>query len=193
MVAALLIASFGEARAAITMQAEVVSATVISITATGTITGPIPADQSTILFIDALVGSPKTSMAVSGTFQVGATSVTSSFVGYENEPYINPIQLRLGAAPSVDDVVTFNGTLTSSVAHNLTNEDIDGAAIYWGYGGLEFVDGAWVRNAGTYQGEVAIVPEPTTTMLMVFATAGALLIRRRVDAEKATQSPAQID
>lgn len=161
----------GGANAAVVFQVYVDSPTTINITASGTLDGPAPSNLLNYLWIDAPVGSPQLSLIPTGIFQVGSLNLGNSYVGYANPPYLNPIQLRFNYDLSEGDVFSFNGTLTSSSAHNLTNENLDGVNIYWGRNDLEM-------TVGTLQGQVSVIPEPSSALLLGFGALGILTRRR---------------
>ena len=141
----------GISQGQITMTIDVTSPTSFSITASGTITGVKPTRGDTnILWIDIPTTADQT-LGRSGTFSIGSQNPNSSFIGYTNPPYDAPIQIRYPSALSSGDVVNFNGTLTMSTAHGLTNAVLDGASIYWG---REAASSLANFGEGTFQGTV---------------------------------------
>lgn len=162
------------ADAAVTILINITSSTTIDITASGTLEGAVPSINNNTLWIDTPVGSPPITLVGSGLFQVGAQSVEHVFVGFENRPYSSPIQFRFISDMNIGDVVNFNGTLSSEVAHNLTNSDLINANIYWGRNSE--MDSP--ITAGSFQGQASTVPEPSSALMLACALGFAALCCR---------------
>ncbi len=122
----------GGSQGEVTMVINVSSPTSFTITAEGEISG-IDSDggDSNILWID-IPTSPDQVLVRSGTFLIGAQSSNSSFIGFQNRPFAEAIQIRFPSRFTTGDTVNFSGTLSTSLPHGLTDSHLDGVGIYWG-------------------------------------------------------------
>ena len=185
---AAMLAIHGSA-SALMIEVDIIDATQIEVSLSGTLDGPAPDNTLGILFIDTPVSSAVTSSATSitGDAMLGTLALHSVFSGFSNPPYGGSLQLRWslnGVTPlSVGDVASGTAAVTFGSPHGMTQSMFDGVGVpvYWGFTNT-------APFFGTPQGHAmspsaASVSEPSSVILALglLAVGGFAARARRTD------------
>lgn len=164
------------------IEVEIVDATTIELSLSGTISGPAPAQQPGTLFIDTPVPNTigSSSVSITGDAMIGSFSLHSVYSGFSNQPYDGSLQLRgsiNGATPfSIGDLLSGSAIVTFNSNHGMTQSMFDGGGlpVYWGRSAT-LTEGAL---QGSAMSPTSGVPAPATLGLFGLALAGLSWSRR---------------
>ena len=155
---------------AVTIGIIVIDADTVSLTLSGTITGPMPIQAPQILYVDTTVPKSLTSPAssITGDAMLGPQPIIRSHSGYNNAPYEGTLQLEVSSSNilQIGYILSGNALIDFSSPHGMTQSMFDGGGVpvYWGSG---------VSVVGTLQGyAVSPVPLPAAAWLFLSALAG---------------------
>ncbi len=155
----------------------VVDGDTLDLTLSGTITGPI--GSTGILFVDIPnLGGPNSGALganISGNAMIGDLPIDSVYVGYNNAPFGETLQIRGSANGSLNfnigDVLSGMATVTFSSAHGLTQNIFDASPqVYWGSNS---------NQGAASSGSTNNIPLPGTVPLFAIGLVAAGLRRKK--------------